>query len=58
MLFLPVVAFNSTRANLDSGTLWNLIAGGADSNFILDTTTADLLNEGRCQCVAIAGIGP
>ena len=44
-VFLPVVAFNSTRANLESGDFWNLAAGMADSNFILDDETAALLAD-------------
>jgi poly-gamma-glutamate synthesis protein (capsule biosynthesis protein) len=42
-VFLPVVAFNSTRANIDSGYFWQILAGTEDSNFILDTETRDLL---------------
>ena len=44
-VFLPVVAFNSTRANLAAGDFWNVTAGMADSNLILDEETAALLAE-------------
>ncbi len=43
LVFVPVVAFNSTRANLDSGAFWDLLAGAPDRDFILDTDTAALL---------------
>lgn len=45
MLFVPVVAFNSTQSNIDSGTLWNLLAGMPDDNFLLDPETYSLLVE-------------
>ncbi len=39
-VFVPVVAFNSTRAKLDSGTFLNLIAGISNPKFLLDDETA------------------
>lgn len=43
LVFVPVVAFNSTRANIDSGFFWDIIAGREDRNFILDRETRALL---------------
>lgn len=43
LVFVPVVAFNSTLANIDGGTFWNLLAGTADRNFVLDRETQALL---------------
>ncbi|MEM6283531.1 MAG: CapA family protein [Chloroflexota bacterium] len=42
-VFLPVVAFNSTRANIDSSFLRDILAGTEDRNFVLDSETRDLL---------------
>jgi poly-gamma-glutamate synthesis protein (capsule biosynthesis protein) len=42
-IYLPVVAFNSTRADLDSGALWNLLAGTPDANLIVDSATLSRL---------------
>ncbi|MEL6272973.1 MAG: CapA family protein, partial [Chloroflexota bacterium] len=42
-VFLPVVAFNSTRANIDSGFFRDIMAGAEDRNFVLDIETRDLL---------------
>ncbi|MEO0563259.1 MAG: CapA family protein [Chloroflexota bacterium] len=38
-LFVPVVAFNSTRSDMNSGDLWNLLAGASDENLWLDDET-------------------
>lgn len=44
-VFVPVVAFNSTQANIVSGDLWNLLAGMPDNNFLIDPETYNLLVE-------------
>ncbi len=43
-LFLPVVAFNSTRYSLDGGAFWNVLSGMSDADLVLDADTAALLD--------------